>query len=408
MCFALASVWAEEPEGLDTLDIEAAPHRYSSSPTQDPFSRLRAEVESGRLHLESHNEKEFLVQLLTQLKVPISSQLWVFSTTSLQLSRISPSNPRALYFNEENYVGYVPGGRIEVISMDPRLGGIFYIFDIPHETPNWRIERSDRCMNCHAGSDTDFVPGLLLKSVIPGRAGGSLTAYRSNDTGHGVPLAERFGGWHVTGENGFTNHAGNCIGQLSPQGLKRFPVLPGERFQMETYPVSTSDLLPHLVLEHQAGFVNRLTELVYWTRTVQHLEGDKWTSSHSAELERKVSSFLRYVLFADEAPLPAGGIRGDSAFRQAFLGSRRASPDGSSLKDLQLRDHLFHYRCSYMIYSSGFREAPAKLKRVFYENLGRVLKSPSAQDGFGYLPPEERKAIYGILRSTLDDLPPGW
>ena len=112
----------------------------------------------------------------------------VFSTTSLQLSLISPANPRALYFNEDLYLGYVPGGRIEIVSLDPELGGIFYIFDIPKESSSLRIERSERCMNCHAAADTGFVPGLVIKSVVPGPAGGSLTAYRLEQIGHAVPL----------------------------------------------------------------------------------------------------------------------------------------------------------------------------------------------------------------------------
>ncbi|NJM55597.1 MAG: hypothetical protein HC841_06505, partial [Verrucomicrobiae bacterium] len=62
------------------------------------------------------------------------------------------------------------------------------------------IERSQRCMNCHAGSETREVPGLNIKSVIPGQRGGSLTAYRIDETGHQIPFSERFGGWYVTGQ----------------------------------------------------------------------------------------------------------------------------------------------------------------------------------------------------------------
>jgi hypothetical protein len=48
----------------------------------------------------------------------------VFSVTSLQKEIISPRRPRSLYFNDDTYVAYVPGGKIEVISLDPELGGI--------------------------------------------------------------------------------------------------------------------------------------------------------------------------------------------------------------------------------------------------------------------------------------------
>ena len=32
-----------------------------------------------------------------------------------------PQNPRAIYFSDDIYLGYVPGGQIEVIGIDPKL-----------------------------------------------------------------------------------------------------------------------------------------------------------------------------------------------------------------------------------------------------------------------------------------------
>src|SRR5690606_6788327 len=100
------------------LDIYAPPHSYYERPVQDRFTRLMREVEAGRVNLDRSGELAFLRSLLQALEVPASSQMLVFSTTSLQLSLISPRNPRALYFNEDTYVGYIPGGKIEVISLD--------------------------------------------------------------------------------------------------------------------------------------------------------------------------------------------------------------------------------------------------------------------------------------------------
>jgi hypothetical protein len=36
-------------------------------------------------------------------------------------------------------------------------------------------------------------------------------------------------------------------------------------------------------------------------------------------LDAEARAFTRYVLFADEVPLPAGGIVGDSAYKADFL-----------------------------------------------------------------------------------------
>ena len=77
--------------------------------------------------------KDYLNWLLNKLYISKHSQLLVYSTTSLQLSRISPYNPRAIYFSDDLYLGYVPGGQIEVIGIDPQLGAIPYILIYPQK-----------------------------------------------------------------------------------------------------------------------------------------------------------------------------------------------------------------------------------------------------------------------------------
>ena len=62
----------------------------------------------------------------------------------------TPRSPRALFFNEDIYLGWAQGGKIEIVSVDPDLGGVFYIFDIPRNGQPPRPERATACMNCHA------------------------------------------------------------------------------------------------------------------------------------------------------------------------------------------------------------------------------------------------------------------
>lgn len=389
-------------------DIEAPPHRYWERTPQDRFTQLKADFESGRIPLDRSSEQTFLLDVLQALDVPASSQMLVFSTTSLQLSLISPANPRALYFNEDVYVGHVPGGRIEIVSIDPELGAIFYIFDNPPAGQPLRIERSTRCMNCHAGDETGHVPGLVIKSVVPGPRGGSLTAYRIGQTGHEIPLADRFGGWYVTGAADFTNHWGNLTGRLNDGTLTTLPNPPGERFRFDKYPVATSDILPQLVHEHQAGFVNRVVEAGYRARTILHQAGGGLAGEHTRELDEQARIITRYLLFVNEAPLPAGGIAGDTAYRKDFERDRHATADGRSLKDFDLRTRLFKHRCSYMIYSRAFSGLPTELKRRVYRELGEALRSDHAAPDFAHLPRAEKQAIQQILRATLPDLPAGW
>jgi hypothetical protein len=389
-------------------EIDAPPHNYHQRAPQDRFTRLKDDFESGRIALERSTEKAFVLSVLDALGIPASSQMLVFSTTSLQLSLISPRNPRALYFNEEVYLGYVPGGRIEIMSLDPELGGIFYIFDIPKDTKPLRIERSERCMNCHAGEDTGHVPGLVIKSVVPGPSGGSLTAYRQAQTGHGIPFEHRFGGWHVTGKHGITNHWGNLTGRFVAGEITTIPNAPGDRFNWDKFPVGTSDILPQLLIEHQAGFVNRVVEASYRARTALHASGGKLSDAQAKELDSQAELVTRYVLFADEAPLPLGGVEGDGAYKVDFLRTRRATAEGISLKDFDLRTRLFKHRCSYMIYSPVFSGLPVAMKQRVYQRLGEALSLEKQEKQYAYLGAEEKLAIRSILKSTMADLPSEW
>jgi hypothetical protein len=261
-------------------------------------------------------------------------------------------------------------------------------------------------MNCHASEDTMWVPSLMLKSVIPGPNSGSLKAFRIGESGHAIPFTERFGGWHVTGD-GDLQHQGNATGRYMNGKIVTTPNPPGQRFSWSRYPVRTSDILPHLLLEHQNGFANRVSKAAYKTRSYLAADGDRLSSAHAADLDAEAENVVRYLLFVDEAPLPAGGVEGDPDFKRDFLAGRRVTADGLSLKDLDLRTRMFRHRCSYMIYSEVFRGLPAEFKRRVYARLEQILTAPQPVTGYEMLPPAERRAIHGILKATLADYPGG-
>jgi hypothetical protein len=387
--------------------FDQPPHDYWQRPLTDRFTKLKTELEAGRLLLDGGGEeKAYLLNLLQALGVPASSQMLLFSTTSLQLRFITPANPRALFFNEDVYVGYIPGGRLEIVSIDPALGGIFYIFDIPRGNQPPRIERSNRCMNCHAAEETAGVPALVIKSVIPGTSGGSLEVFRKDMTGHGVPFAERFGGWYVTGAEPLGAHLGNVVGRYGPGGaLEKLPLPPGQHFDYGRYLKATTDVLPQLLHEHQIGFVNRAIAATYQTRAILAKE-ILVPAVDDAELEKTARALTRYLLFADEARLPAP-ITGDAAFKTDFL-QTRCEVGGASLKDFDLQTRLFRYRCSYMIYSAAFQGLPSAMKQRVYHRLGEALNPARSDAEYAYLPSAEKQAIRSILQGTLKDLPAGW
>ena len=376
-------------------DFEKPPHNYWQRAPQDRFTQIKGDLESGKVKLDRSSEKAFVVSLLAALEISPATQTLVYSTTSLQLSRISPRNPRAIYFNEDVYVGWVPRGQIEIASIDPALGGIYYIFNIPRGPGPIRVERSTRCFNCHAEFENGRVPGLLLKSVVPGPGGGSLESFHGDITGHSIPLKDRFGGWHLTGKHGITEHWGNMVGTLSPAGLKKYANPPGRQFRWSTYPVATSDVLAHLLHEHQVGFVNRAVKATYDTRTAL-AAGDA-----KAVVAKHAALLTRYLLFADEAKFPKAGIGGDALLKKDFAKRARRTKAGLSLRDFDLRTRIFKHRCSYMIHSLSFAGLPPPLKQRVYANIRTALAPGNPHPDSMHLPAAEKKAITQILTETI-------
>src|SRR4051812_39838710 len=157
---------------------EQPPFHYSTATPRDGADSLRKELAEGRLKL-GENEKEIVRALLRRLGVPEESQLLVFSKTSFQRDRISPHHPRALYYNDTSYVGWVPGGLIEITTMDPILGPIFYSLDpFAARTNGARaLVRDADCLRCHGGTFVRGIPGVLARSVFPDSKGEPITRF---------------------------------------------------------------------------------------------------------------------------------------------------------------------------------------------------------------------------------------
>ncbi len=98
----------------DYRDFDQPPHDYWKQTPKDRFSRWMTNVQAGRVELGHAGEKAFVASVLKSLDIPASSQMLLFSTPSLQLSLITPRSPRAIFFNEDIYLGWVQGGKIEI------------------------------------------------------------------------------------------------------------------------------------------------------------------------------------------------------------------------------------------------------------------------------------------------------
>ena len=126
----------------------------------------------------------------------------------------APQTPRSLFFNDEVYVGFVPGSRsLEVAAMDPNQGPVF--FDVSQEANAEEPfkQETGRCLRCHDSYSMTGggVPRFMLSSVIAGADGNVVSHELSEITDISTPIENRWGGWYVTGKSGKQGHLGNFI-----------------------------------------------------------------------------------------------------------------------------------------------------------------------------------------------------
>jgi hypothetical protein len=157
-------------------------------------------------------EHGYLKSVLEQLSIAVSSQTLVFSKTSFQYKKITPQTPRALYFNDDVYVGQVQDGKVlEFVSFDAKQGAVFYILD-EHRQDRPVLQRAELdCTQCHVAAGTRNVPSVLLRSIFTNPTGTQASRTPSYITGQESPLSERWGGWYVTGSSGLQTHMGNAL-----------------------------------------------------------------------------------------------------------------------------------------------------------------------------------------------------
>src|SRR4051812_3853532 len=131
-------------------DLDRPPINYAKAPADNAVSRLQQRVVTGKAKLTFDDDHGYLKSVLKELNVPVSSQVLVFSKTSLQRDKISPKTPRALYFNDDVYVGScLRGDVMEFAAADPNLGTVFYTLDQePAERPKF-TRHTDNCLICH-------------------------------------------------------------------------------------------------------------------------------------------------------------------------------------------------------------------------------------------------------------------
>jgi hypothetical protein len=397
--------------------------RYLNTPPNDPAARLQRRLDRGEVSLRFREPHGYLLSVLEQLSIPLSSQMLVFSKTSFQQQLIGPATPRALYFNDSVYVGWVPGAEVlEVAAVDPKQGTMFYTLDQrPSARP--KLVRREECLQCHATPKTLGVPGLLVRSAYTAADGVPELHLEPFVTDHSSPLKERWGGWYVTGTHGAQRHMGNVwfTDKDHPEGIDmergaNITSLKG-RFDVSAYATPHSDLVALMVLAHQTRLHNLLSRVNWETRLALREQAalnrtpcDTVGSNSDANCVRihnAVETLLRYMLFTDEARLEEP-LEGISGFAREFAAAGPKDNAGRSLRDLDLKRRMFRYPCSFLIYSEAFDALPETALGYFYRRLWEVLKGTDQSEAFAALSSSDREAILSILRQTKTGLPSYW
>lgn len=371
----------------------------------DAVARLVRRLDAGELRVDTRPGAAFLAEVLRALQISTTSQVVVYSKTSLQAPLISPAQPRTIYFNDEAAVASPSGGVIEIAAQDPRQGVHFYL--LQPGGADARPVQTARCLICHHTYATSGVPGLFTRSVVTGRDGTTVPRLGNNTPDHRSPFGDRWAGWYVTGRAGELAHLGNRFVTARPgadapdfqTGLGT-PVSLGDRLHGPNVLTPYSDVVALLVLEHQTHAMNLLTRTGWDVRVARADRPDRVGAVAAAAAVELVD----YLLFVDEAPLPSR-IAGTSGFAEDFAGRGPADRRGRSLRAFDLEHRIFRYPCSYMVYSRAFAALPDEARAAVFERMWGILSGQVRDARYERLTLADRQAVVGILRDTLPGLP---
>jgi len=408
------------------FNYDSAPVNYSKSKPNDPIADLEARISGGTSTLTFDDSHGYLKALLKELDIPISSQSLVFSKTSFQRQWINPRSPRAIYFNDELYAGWVRGGDVlEIASQDPQLGTVFYTVSQDSERPARFKRQTDNCLQCHDSTGLTLgVPGVTIRSIYSAadgqprfNLGGYRTTWKS-------PFEDRWGGWYVTGEHGTLRHMGNVSFPDDPnpdmEALRnRGANLTDLRRKIDTDPylTDTSDIIALMVLEYQTSVHNLITRANHETRIAlaQNDEINRslgvplrpLTDGSRRRIEYACEPLVEALVYAEEAAL-GQPLKGNSTFARDFEKRGPFDRKGRSLRQFDLTRRMFKYPLSYLIYSKTFAGLPPEAKSRIAHRLKDILDGRDGRSEFSHLTPNLRREILEIVTDTCPDLAEAW
>jgi hypothetical protein len=419
------AVKAPAPDAPLPYDTEYPFIGYAGKAQHNPVARLEERLARGEVRLTWRAPRGYLDSLLKVLDIDKSSQTLLYSKTSLQSDYIDAATPRAMYFNDDSYVAWIPGAPlIEIATMDSVLGQVFYTLDnTGKSTPPSHggaavklVRENALCLQCH---DTysllgGGVPRFIFLSTIVSVAGDTLTGGPGVETTDETPVEDRWGGWFVTGHEGHLQHRGNVLvhdpGELADpaKGRHRDIVNVDGLVDTHDYLTNKSDIVALFVLEHQVHIKDLITRVSYKSRSVlmRQLgaapEARTWDELPPAAqklVRPMLEALVRALLFVHAAPID-GPVSGSSGFDAWFQRQGPRDGQGRSLRELDLTTRLFRYPLSYVIYSEAFDGLPGYAQDYVYHRIADVLKGKETGADFAHLDASLRKAILEILLAT--------
>ena len=396
------------------IAFDYPPLNYSSAPLKNDIEELKNKIDNDEVELEFDSKHGYLPSILEKLKIAKSSQVLVFSKTSFQKEKINAQNPRALYYNESSYVGWVNGSdMLEFSAIDENVGAVFYTLEQKKDEKPKIVRNNSDCLDCHSSARTQSIPGVVIRSIFLDKT----DSLKTNVVNHRTAFNERWGSWYVTGNSGNMKHLGNILsskGQVQKHeninSLKEY-------FNTGEYLLDQSDIVSLMTLEHQVHMSNLLTRANFRTRITLHRQAninkrkqhdEEHLSEYALEeIKRNCESAVKYMFFSEETKL-TDKIRGSEIFTKEFHVNSKKDSKGRSLKDFNCKTRLFEYPLSYMIYTKQFDALPKIAKKYIYQRIYDVVTGKDNTEPFKHLSAAMRKDIFEILKETKKNLPSYW
>mgnify|MGYP001172255195 FL=1 len=399
--------------------------RYSTRNPTDRVTELQRKIARGEAELAFEPAGGYLASLLASLDIPVSSQMLVFSGTSLQARLVSSNRPRAIYFTDDVYIAWLQGSDLlEIATLDVNLGPVFYTLrQEESDTPDFQ-RHTGFCLQCHDsyGLSGGGVPRFLIGSGPTDARGRSTSHDGWIVTTDETPLSRRWGGWYVTGTHWDQEHAGNDVVRRAPDPVLETEAATHNRTDLTglldtgPYPTGHSDIVALMVVEHQIYVQNLITRVNWEVRTLldaQAEQSDRGRDSAAgvevdieAEIAAITEPLVRAMLFVNEAQITSP-IVGTSGFRSEFESRGPWDGEGRSLRDMDLTRRLFRYPMSFLIYSEGFDALAVEAKDRVFRRVWEVLAGVDRSGAFDHVSVMDRSAVLEILRDTQEEFA-GW